>query len=38
MLLLEYGTDIKYLEAKINEFHSDIHKLIKKLKPSTETN
>lgn len=35
MMLLGYGTDMKYVEAKTDQFHSDIHHLIKKLKPSS---
>ena len=35
LLLLSYGTDINYLEIKLNQFHSDIHHLIQKLKTST---
>ena len=34
MMLLGYGTDNKYVEAKLEHMHSDIHHLIKKLNPS----
>ena len=38
LLLLGYGTDIKHLEAKINQFHTDIHHLITKLKATPVMN
>ena len=35
MILFGCGTDVKYIDAKVENMHSDIHTLISKMKPSS---